>query len=99
MVNLPDLSRTRDAIVAYDEADARFDTDHILSLSLIACHIAMQELGTLAEAVGAAYGEDTKDRNDPATCCQLVRPGRVVPGPGFEESFVRRMVREWEESC
>lgn len=93
------LSRTRDAIVAYDEADTRLNTDHILSLSLVACHIAMQELGSLAEAVGAAYGEDTADRNDPATCRQLVRPGRLVPGPGFEESFVRRMVREWQESC
>ena len=51
----------------------------------------------LAAAVGAAYGEDTQDRNNPATCAALIRPGPKVPTPGSELSFVRRMVKLWRE--
>lgn len=50
----------------------------------------------LAREVGVAYGLDTADRNDPATCADFIRPGPAVPKPGYEPSFVREMVRKWK---
>lgn len=47
----------------------------------------------LAEAVGEAYGLDTADRNDPATCKACIRPGRPTEADHPDEPFVRRMVR------
>lgn len=79
---LPDLSRTRAALVAFDEYHARevpMDTN-------AAAVAYFDELDRLAEAVGEAFGLDTADRNDPATCRQCVRPG----------PFVRNAVAEWE---
>lgn len=97
-----DLSRTRDAIAAYDVADAKF---HHSSLwknngpSIGEASRLLAELETLAEAVGAAYGEDTKDINSPETCRQCVRPGPAIPPLGeTQPSFVRRMVADWEKS-
>lgn len=95
------LSRTRDAIAAYDVADARFRDSALWANSGPSIGEAsrlLAELETLAEAVGAAYGEDTKDINSPETCRQCVRPGPLVPPLGeTRPSFVRRMVADWEK--
>jgi len=87
-----DFTRTIKAIEAYDVADERFcNTDW-------EAEVVLQELEyieSLAEAVGWAYGLDTADRNNPETCKQCVRPGTKVPEPGYELSFVRRMIRDF----
>lgn len=101
MKELPDLTRTQTAIAAYDVADTNFRDSALWDGSGPSTDEAsrlLAELECLAVAVGAAYGEDTKDRNDPATCRQCIRPGNLIPPVGFGESFVRRMVRQWEES-
>ena len=49
-----------------------------------------------ARAVGVAYGEDTKDINDPETCSSCIRPGKSKPAGHPDEPFVRRMVRKWK---
>jgi len=81
---MTDLPRTRDAIAAYDREWAKPTKSYA----------KLEELG---EAVGIAFGEDTKEFNNPANCRALVRPGPPIPGPGFELSFVRRMVKRWVE--
>jgi hypothetical protein len=55
---------------------------------------ASRELG---EAVGTAFGEDTKAFNNPATCRDFIRPGPPVPSIGHKLSFVRAAVQDWEE--
>lgn len=92
--DLPDLSRTRDAIKAYDLVDSEFTTDRILSGE--APIDIPQKLEKLGEAVGIAYGLDTADRNSLETCKQYIRPGPANPPPGYDISFVRRMVRDWQ---
>ena len=49
-----------------------------------------------ARAVGVAYGEDTKDINDPETCASCIGPGKPKPAGHPDEPFVRRMVRKWK---
>jgi hypothetical protein len=97
-----DLRRTRDAIAAYDEADARFRDPALWENggpSTGEASRLLAELEQLGEAVGIAYGEDTKDINDPDTCRQCVRPGPATPPLGeTRPSFVRRMVADWENS-
>jgi hypothetical protein len=94
-----DLTRTRDAIAAYDMANAEFTTEHILSLPLGQSLRCLQDLDDLAEAVGVAYGEDTKSINNVDTCRQYVRPGPATLAVGeTQPSFVRRMVADWEKS-
>jgi hypothetical protein len=41
-----------------------------------------------------AFAKDTIKFNDPDTC-MLLHPGPKEPGPGFELSFIRRMVALW----
>jgi len=93
---LPDLARTRAAISAYDALDARISVDEVCGRERDGAAKMLDDLEALGEAVGAAFGEDTKDRNDPETCRRCVRPGPAVPQPGAELSFVRRMVKAWE---
>lgn len=86
---LPDLSRTRDAIRLYDfHEDSWMD-----SFSIDQAIRWMNHLERLGEAVGVAFGMDTGDRNSLATCRQCIRPGPRIPGPGYQLSFVRRMVK------
>lgn len=85
---LPPLTKTIAAIEAYDAFDATPWRDLQDVDEWFKAHNQLEELG---RAVGAAFGEETKDRNDPKTCEALVRPGPKVPGPGYELSFVRRM--------
>lgn len=87
------LALTKSAIEAYDELDAQFQT----TLGIAESVALMHRLERLGEAVGAAFGEDTKSINNPDTCRGCIRPGPKVPGPGCELSFVRRMVKAWEE--
>ena len=81
---LPNLARTEAAIAAYDE---KWGDDY-----------DVYQEDDLAIGVGEAFGLDTIDRNDPAVCKALIRPGPREPRPGYRESFVRRMVRNWNES-
>jgi hypothetical protein len=43
-----------------------------------------------------AFAKDTAEFNDPETC-MLLRPGPKVPAPGAELSFMRQMVKLWNE--
>ena len=85
---LPPLPKTIAAVEAYDAFDTATNWDTPDTEEWFKAYHQLEELG---KAVGAAFGEETKDRNDPKTCEALVRPGPKVPGPGFELSFVRRM--------
>ena len=79
MKELPDLTRTAEALAAFDAVHGPHDPGHDTEL---------------ARAVGVAFGLDTADRNDPETCAVLVRPGPREPRGGDADlSFVRRMVR------
>ncbi len=99
---LPDLSRTARALARYDALEDELDTDAGADLALEnpARHSnQLERLDALGRAVGVAFGEDTKDRNDPETCAGVVRPGPAVPRPGCELSFVRRMGAQWREQA
>ena len=76
------LARTEAALKAYDAHVAVVGYDPY-------------QCDELAVAVGRAFGQDTADRNDPATCEALIRPGPPTPPPGAELSFVRHCVQEW----
>jgi hypothetical protein len=95
------LKRTAAAIDAYDKVDG--EVGRVMNLARAdrgnpdCLDGLFEERERLAEAVGAAYGEDTKGLNDPVTCRAMIRPGSKVPPLGAEESFVRRMVRLWRE--
>lgn len=93
---LLDLSRTERAIAAYDIVDASvtemLEEDDLTDELVMKAFALLEEAG---EAVGAAFGEDTSDRNSMETCRGCVRPGPAVPSPGQELSFVRRRVAEW----
>ena len=90
---LPDLARTSAALDAYDELDASLDFSKINHSQAEA---AFAKIEKAAEAVGIAFGEDTKDRNNPDDCRKLIRPGHKVPGPGYELSAVRKWVNQWK---
>jgi hypothetical protein len=98
--DLPDLSRTARAI---EERDRRMpildeEFDRCVGMADAArCKAVFAQIEALESAVGEAFGEDTKDRNDPKTCAECVRAGPPTPPPGFEISFVRRMVALWKE--
>ena|SRR5271157_1535205 len=100
---LPDLARTALAIKKYDAYKTKF-CDAVDQASAIDKAMntvtdlkkMIEKLEILAQAVGHAYGLDTADRNDMDTCEGHIRPGPAVPGPGFELSFVRRMVAQWK---
>ena len=93
LTKLPDLSRTKAAIEAYDTFDAAFDAkgsqDDVLA--------EFAELERLGQAVGHAFGLDTADRNNVRDCEMYVRPGNKIPPAGSKLSFVRRIVAQWEE--
>lgn len=88
------LARTLSAVEAYDAHDELvakvllFPEDYSDS----AADQIMRKRDELGAIVGTAYGLDTADRNDPATCARCVRPGPRMPQPGAELSFVRRML-------
>jgi hypothetical protein len=88
---LPDLSRTAQAIREYDAYKIDWDGTNTYLLK------AIDKQDALAEAVGIAFGLDTADRNSMDTCRRFIRPGFAVPAPGYELSFVRRMVALWKE--
>lgn len=67
------LKNTVEALRRYDEADARWKAEHHRWTAEQELR-ALAELDRLGEAVGAAFGEDTKDRNNPETCQLTVRP-------------------------
>lgn len=87
--DLPDMSRTAKALEHYDHLNVALKDDTTQK--------GNQLVMDAARDVGVAFGEDTKDRNDPQVCADLIRPGPKVPGPGAELSFVRRMVKLWRE--
>jgi len=94
--DIPDLSRTaraverRDRLLPILHEKMGGDVSNAAALRILA------EIGAVEREVGVAYGEDTKDRNDPRACAEL-RAGPPVPPPGCELSFVRRMVGLWRE--
>jgi len=99
MKDLPDLSRTEAAIAAYDAHDITYVAALAANSGYRSCTILdewYKKSDRLAFEVGKAYGEDTKDRNDPKTCADLIRPGLATPSSGSELSFVRRMVALWK---
>jgi len=80
-MGFPDLTRTAAALAAFDAAHGPHDPGFD---------------SPLAAAVGDAFALDTADRNDPATAA-TVRPGPRVPRGGDADlSFVRRLVRDFQ---
>lgn len=94
--DLPDLSRTAAALEAYDCVEAEIDRIDSRTTAAEAARL-LERIRKAGAAVGAAYGRDTADRNDLATCADHVRPGPSTPAPGSVPSFVRRMVSRWRE--
>lgn len=93
MKDLPPLPKTKAAIAAYDEHDAICTVDSIVDLPRGAAMKLFNELDRLGREVGVAFGEETKDRNNPQTCADCIRPGPKTLALGeTEPSFVRRMV-------
>ncbi len=90
------LAQTSAALVAYDIVDAGvtelLEADDLTDELVLKAFALLEEAG---EAVGAAFGEDTSDRNSVETCRGVVRPGPAIPRSGSELSFVRRLVAEW----
>jgi len=93
--DLPDLSRTARAIEVLDRLEPIL-REKVISCPTNKAERIQAEIDALEREVGEAYGEDTKDRNDPRACAEL-RAGSPVPPPGCELSFVRRMVGLWRE--
>lgn len=87
--DLPDLSRTAEALERYDHLVVALEDDSSQKGNGLVMDAARE--------VGEAFGQDTRDRNDPQVCADLIRPGPRVPAPGAELSFVRRMVQKWRE--
>ena len=96
MSALPDLSRTAKALAFYDEQEPVLSAQMDAATTNKQVETVVAKLDKLGELVGAAFGEDTKAFNNTETCRKTVRPGPPVPQPGFEQSFVRRMVSKWQ---
>lgn len=94
--DVPDLSRTAKAIETRDRVMPLLDEKLACESNAVALKV-LAEIEAVERDVGAAFGEDTKDRNDPKVCADCVRAGPPVPPPGCELSFVRRMVNLWRE--
>jgi hypothetical protein len=85
-MDFPNLTRTVAALAAYDAADG---TDPDLE--------QLERLEVLGDAVGIAFGQDTADRNS-LEQSRLLRPGPANPlGGEADLSYVRRMVRKFQE--
>jgi hypothetical protein len=82
------LERTKAALAAYDAEVAKPMPDTFREV-----WAKLNREDRLAREVGRAYGLDTADRNDPATCEACVRPGKPTTPDHPDEPFVRRMVR------
>lgn len=94
---LPDLSRTVAALKRYDKRLPQLMRVLDKAQTDAELRTMMTEIEKLEESVGAAFGLDTSDRNNPETCRKLVRPGPATPSTGQELSFVRRMVALWQQ--
>jgi hypothetical protein len=92
-----DLSRTAAALKAYDEYDETVVQKIDQSTSYASAQAAENDLEALAREVGFCFGLDTYDRNNIDDCQRLLHPGPKIAPPGGELSFVRRMVKKWEE--
>lgn len=93
---LPDLSLTERALARYDAEEPRLSKLIDAATTTAEVTDLLTKLEQLEEAVGAAFGDDTSDRNNPETCRKVIRPGPAIPPPGSELSFVRRMVAKWK---
>ena len=92
--DLPDLRRTADVLDSYDHELAQ-----PMPEAFGEAWNKLNREASLARAVGVAFGLDTADRNDPATCAAVIRPGLPdPPGGDVDLSFVRRCVRAWRRS-
>jgi len=97
VTTLPDLSRTAKALAFYDEQEPVLNAQLDAAVTNKQVELVLARMEKLGELVGAAFGEDTKAFNNPVTCRKTVRPGPAVLQPGFEQSFVRKMVAKWRE--
>lgn len=78
-----DLSRTEEALAAYDVYVSSFDArmgsllDECGNTEEVNARVLalFDELDEMARAVGHAFGIDTSDRNSVDTCRACVRPG------------------------
>lgn len=92
---MPNLDRTEKALAEYDEVDATYaEVGAVVPVE--DADALLDKLAELGRKVGEAYALDTADRN-PASVADLIRPGPAVPSPGCELSFVRRMVKCWQD--
>jgi hypothetical protein len=96
----PPLPKTLAALQQYDKRAVELHKELLGASTSGEVMAICEELDRLAEKVGAAYGEETSDRNNPETCRKHVRPG---PPPALfpeaELSLVRKMVAQWQEQA
>lgn len=92
------LPNTKKAIELYDWVDARFREIDFTELSKEDGLKEIELHDVVEQNVGLQFGLETADRNNPITCYKQVRPGGREPSAGERDvSFVRRMVRDYEE--
>ena len=85
--DLPDFTRTRKAIAAYDKALTAWRAG-LAKWTVKQAEEADAEVENAAVAVGNAFALDTADRNSPENA-KLVRPG--YPNNPGGESWLRRV--------
>ena len=81
--NLPDLTNTAKALLEFDNFQINFDHDNPNLMSEI------EKKNAFADAVSAAFGQDTADRNHPEDCSRLMNSPKG-------ETFIRKMVTLWK---
>lgn len=93
------LTKTRKAVADYDLQMPILDKELSFAKTNSMCDEIILKMEKLGEAVGVAFGEDTKDRNNADTCRQCVRPGPSAAAPGFELSFVRKLLLKEDDDA
>ena len=94
-----DFSLTKAALATHDKALAAFKAKLDKDITGLDQELVkdLHNLEKLEILVGESFGYDTNDINSVDTCRECVRPGDPEPSPGFELSFVRRMVRDYHQ--
>jgi len=91
-----DLTRTRDALLAYDADSKRIDALFLNAKTDEEVKATLKEHELRCRKVAAAFADDTSDQNNRNTVMEAIKPGPAHPAPGCELSFVRLCVRWWE---
>ena len=97
-----DLKETKDALDRYDRENDDLiilidSSDHSDPDQAIVILKKIEIVEEYARQIGLAYGNDTKEINNREDCERFIRPGVKEPVNEDDLSFVRKMVKRWEE--